>query len=91
MTASRAWTLSVEELRLFEKRHFRWSNRFEPTTGLSGFYGIPVDAWRPCERSLLAVVTSGEILGVHHVKVPVVDLARSREWYESPFGVGAFR
>lgn len=32
---------------------------------------------------------SGEILGVHHVKVPVVNLARSREWYERLFGVEA--
>jgi catechol 2,3-dioxygenase-like lactoylglutathione lyase family enzyme len=30
---------------------------------------------------------AGEILGVHHVKVPVADLARSRAWYERVFGV----
>jgi catechol 2,3-dioxygenase-like lactoylglutathione lyase family enzyme len=27
----------------------------------------------------------GEILGVHHVKVPVSDLVRSRAWYERVF------
>lgn len=27
----------------------------------------------------------GEILGVHHVKLPVADLARSRAWYERVF------
>ena len=27
----------------------------------------------------------GEILGLHHVKVPVTDLARSRAWYERVF------
>ena len=24
----------------------------------------------------------GAILGLHHVKIPVTDLVRSREWYE---------
>lgn len=28
---------------------------------------------------------AGEILGLHHVKVPVTDLARSRAWYERVF------
>ena len=28
---------------------------------------------------------SDEILGLHHVKVPVTDLARSRAWYERVF------
>nr|MBA2600075.1 VOC family protein [Actinomycetota bacterium] len=28
---------------------------------------------------------TGEILGLHHVKVPVTDLARSRAWYERVF------
>lgn len=27
----------------------------------------------------------GEILGLHHVKVPVSDLSRSRSWYERVF------
>ncbi len=27
----------------------------------------------------------GEILGLHHVKLPVADLARSRAWYERVF------
>lgn len=27
----------------------------------------------------------GEILGLHHVKVPVSDLAHSRTWYERVF------
>jgi catechol 2,3-dioxygenase-like lactoylglutathione lyase family enzyme len=27
----------------------------------------------------------GEILGLHHVKVPVTDLVRSRAWYERVF------
>ena len=28
---------------------------------------------------------TGEILGVHHVKIPVSDLVRSRTWYERVF------
>ncbi len=28
---------------------------------------------------------AGEILGVHHVKIPVADLVHSREWYERVF------
>lgn len=28
---------------------------------------------------------TGTILGLHHVKIPVTDLARSREWYERVF------
>ncbi|MBV8693660.1 MAG: VOC family protein [Actinobacteria bacterium] len=30
-------------------------------------------------------MTNGKILGLHHVKVPVTDLARSRAWYERVF------
>ena len=30
-------------------------------------------------------MTTGKILGLHHVKVPVTDLARSRQWYERVF------
>jgi catechol 2,3-dioxygenase-like lactoylglutathione lyase family enzyme len=30
-----------------------------------------------------------ELAGVHHVKVPVTDLARSRRWYEEVFGFQA--
>ncbi|MBA3432152.1 MAG: VOC family protein [Actinobacteria bacterium] len=30
-------------------------------------------------------MAAGEILGLHHVKVPVTDLARSRAWYERVF------
>ena len=26
------------------------------------------------------------LAGIHHVKLPVTDLARSREWYESRLG-----
>ncbi|MGQ0573734.1 MAG: VOC family protein [Pseudonocardia sp.] len=26
------------------------------------------------------------LAGIHHVKIPVTDLARSREWYEQVFG-----
>jgi len=29
--------------------------------------------------------TTGEILGLHHVKIPVADMTRSREWYERVF------
>ena len=28
---------------------------------------------------------TGEILGVHHIKIPVTDLVRSRAWYERVF------
>ncbi len=28
---------------------------------------------------------SGEILGLHHIKIPVSDLVRSRAWYERVF------
>ena len=28
---------------------------------------------------------TGEILGLHHIKVPVTDLSRSRAWYERVF------
>ncbi len=28
---------------------------------------------------------SGEILGLHHIKIPVSDLSRSRAWYERVF------
>jgi catechol 2,3-dioxygenase-like lactoylglutathione lyase family enzyme len=31
------------------------------------------------------LVAVGEILGIHHVKVPVSDLVRSRAWYERVF------
>jgi len=30
-------------------------------------------------------MTKGSILGLHHVKVPVADLSRSRAWYERVF------
>ena len=30
-------------------------------------------------------MTPGRILGLHHVKVPVTDLPRSRQWYEQVF------
>ena len=30
-------------------------------------------------------MTTGKILGLHHVKVPVTDLTRSRGWYERVF------
>lgn len=30
-------------------------------------------------------MTTGKILGLHHVKVPVTDLSRSRRWYERVF------
>jgi catechol 2,3-dioxygenase-like lactoylglutathione lyase family enzyme len=29
----------------------------------------------------------GEILGLHHVKIPVTDLGRSRAWYERVLGL----
>jgi catechol 2,3-dioxygenase-like lactoylglutathione lyase family enzyme len=32
-----------------------------------------------------APLGTGEILGLHHVKVPVTDLPRSRAWYERVF------
>ncbi len=32
-------------------------------------------------------MTEGKILGLHHVKVPVTDLSRSRAWYERVFGL----
>ena len=38
------------------------------------------------EECLAAV---GEILGVHHVKIPVSDLVRSRAWYEPLFELEA--
>lgn len=28
----------------------------------------------------------GEVAGLHHVKLPVTDVARSREWYSAAFG-----
>ena len=33
----------------------------------------------------------GEILGVHHVKMPVRDMARSRAWYEQVLGFEPFK
>jgi catechol 2,3-dioxygenase-like lactoylglutathione lyase family enzyme len=30
-------------------------------------------------------VTVGDILGLHHIKIPVTDLPRSRAWYERVF------
>jgi catechol 2,3-dioxygenase-like lactoylglutathione lyase family enzyme len=30
-------------------------------------------------------VSTGEILGIHHIKIPVTDLVRSRSWYERVF------
>ena len=30
-------------------------------------------------------MSPGEILGVHHIKIPVSDLPRSRAWYERVF------
>ena len=30
-------------------------------------------------------MTTGEILGVHHIKIPVTDMVRSRAWYERVF------
>ena len=30
-------------------------------------------------------MATGEILGLHHIKVPVTNLARSRAWYERVF------
>ena len=33
----------------------------------------------------------GEILGVHHVKLPVTDLVRSRAWYEQVLELEPFR
>ena len=39
-------------------------------------------SWASCDSSEM---TKGEILGVHHVKVPVTDIRRSREWYERVF------
>ena len=32
-------------------------------------------------------MSSVSLAGVHHVKLPVTDLARSREWYERIFGL----
>ncbi len=33
---------------------------------------------------------SGEILGLHHIKIPVSDLPRSRAWYERVFDLESF-
>lgn len=33
----------------------------------------------------------GEILGVHHIKIPVSDLVRSRAWYERVFDLEVLR
>jgi catechol 2,3-dioxygenase-like lactoylglutathione lyase family enzyme len=30
-------------------------------------------------------MSTGEILGIHHIKIPVTDLVRSRSWYERVF------
>ncbi len=30
-------------------------------------------------------MSTGEILGIHHIKIPVTDLVRSRAWYERVF------
>jgi hypothetical protein len=35
-------------------------------------------------------MTTGEILGVHHIKIPVTDLVRSRAWYERVFDLEPF-
>ena len=32
-------------------------------------------------------MTAGDILGVHHVKLPVTDMVRSRAWYERVFAL----
>jgi len=32
-------------------------------------------------------VTTRELAGVHHVKIPVTDLARSLDWYRQVFGL----
>lgn len=34
---------------------------------------------------------AGEILGLHHIKIPVSNLATSREWYERVFAVEPLR
>jgi catechol-2,3-dioxygenase len=39
------------------------------------------------DRAINAAITPPRPLGVHHVKVPVTDLGRSRAWYESVFGI----
>jgi Glyoxalase/Bleomycin resistance protein/Dioxygenase superfamily len=39
------------------------------------------------DRAMNAAITPPRPLGVHHVKVPVTDLGRSRAWYESVFGI----
>ena len=39
------------------------------------------------DRAMKAAITPPRPLGVHHVKVPVTDLGRSRAWYESVFGI----
>lgn len=31
-------------------------------------------------------MSAPELAGIHHIKLPVRDLARSREWYESRLG-----
>jgi len=36
-------------------------------------------------------MTTGEILGMHHIKIPVTDLVRSREWYERVFELETLR
>jgi catechol 2,3-dioxygenase-like lactoylglutathione lyase family enzyme len=39
-----------------------------------------------CIRLLGGIMSVPELDGIHHVKLPVRDLARSREWYESRLG-----
>jgi catechol-2,3-dioxygenase len=34
-----------------------------------------------------AVMSAPSVVGVHHLKLPVIDLGRSREWYESVLGL----
>jgi catechol 2,3-dioxygenase-like lactoylglutathione lyase family enzyme len=36
-------------------------------------------------------MTAGEILGMHHIKIPVTDIVRSRAWYERLFELETLR
>jgi len=36
-------------------------------------------------------MTTGEILGMHHIKIPVTDIVRSRAWYERLFELETLR
>jgi catechol 2,3-dioxygenase-like lactoylglutathione lyase family enzyme len=41
-------------------------------------------------RRRIEPMSTGEILGVHHIKIPVSHIVRSRAWYERVFDLEPF-